>query len=474
MKPANVILSSEGRPHLTDFGMVKDLDLSRSSGLTKTGTFLGTPGFWPPEQADGRLDQVGPASDVYALGATLYAALTGQPPFTGDNVVAVAIATRDDPVVPPSRLRPTLDRALEAIVMRCLEKKPQARYAAAADLSDALERWLAGERRAPRRWLTRLGLLAGSVALLGLTAGLGWRQWTGDAAVASPGDPPKVLPKGETPESYRIGLRANELNKLGVKAYQSGDIHGALALYEEAMALRPDFVSPWWNRGNVRARLGNREGALADYDRAIQLKPDHGRIYATRAYVKWELGDVEGALADYDRCLALAPKDALLYHNRGQLYRRRGELDAALADFNRAIELEPDNTDAVRMRGDVKLGLEDDLGAEADYTAAIEAEPDSWSGWARRGNVRLRLGNNEGALEDLNKALELNADIATAYCNRATARVKLGQPVEAAADLRRFVMLDPTHPNADGAREMLIALEDKIEELRAQQQQRPE
>jgi Protein kinase domain len=167
LKPANVLLDSlSGEPRLTDFGLARDTDLERSK-LTRTGSILGTPGFWPPEQAEGRLEALGPASDVYGLGATLYAALTGQAPFAGESLIECLRAVVELDVVAPSRLAPSLDPTLEAICLRCLEKDPADRYPDAGLLADALDDYCEG---APERAGWRPGVVLAGVAL---TAALG-------------------------------------------------------------------------------------------------------------------------------------------------------------------------------------------------------------------------------------------------------------------------------------------------------------
>ncbi len=150
VKPANVLLARDGTPLLTDFGLAKDLDASRF-GTSVTGRFMGTPGFMPPEQAKGELDHVGPRSDVFGLGATLYAMLTGAAPFDGTNMAEVLMATIERDVKAPSTLRPGLDRELDLLCLRCLEKDPALRYPSAAALQADLERWLAGAPFRPAR-----------------------------------------------------------------------------------------------------------------------------------------------------------------------------------------------------------------------------------------------------------------------------------------------------------------------------------
>jgi serine/threonine protein kinase len=134
-------------PKITDFGLAKRLGVD---GHTQTGSILGTPSYMAPEQAEGRTKEVGPASDVYALGVILYELLTGRPPFKAATVLdTISQVVTDDPV-PPRRLQPRLPVDIETICLKCLQKAPMLRYATAADLADDLGRFLADEPIAAR------------------------------------------------------------------------------------------------------------------------------------------------------------------------------------------------------------------------------------------------------------------------------------------------------------------------------------
>ncbi len=142
LKPANILLTADGAPKVADFGLAKRID--DDSGCTQTGAVLGTPSYMAPEQAAGKPDQVGPAADVYALGALLYQLLTGRPPFLGDTAQETIRQVLHEDPAPPRRLQPRLPRDLENICLKCLQKDPRRRYAGADALADDLQCFLTG------------------------------------------------------------------------------------------------------------------------------------------------------------------------------------------------------------------------------------------------------------------------------------------------------------------------------------------
>ncbi len=143
IKPGNIMLDAAGLPRITDFGLAKRTD--SDSGVTRAGQIIGTPSYMPPEQAGGKNEEVGPLSDVYALGATLYCLLTGHPPFQAASVIDTLRQVEEREPVPPRHLNPALDSDLDTICLKCLEKRPERRYQSASELAADLGRFLNGQ-----------------------------------------------------------------------------------------------------------------------------------------------------------------------------------------------------------------------------------------------------------------------------------------------------------------------------------------
>jgi serine/threonine protein kinase len=165
LKPGNVLLTEDGMPKITDFGLAKRLD--RETARTQSGAILGIPSYMAPEQAEGKRAEVGPAADVYTLGAILYELLTGQPPFQAETPLETVLRVIADEPVPPRRLCVGVPRDLQAVCMKCLAKDPRQRYASAALLAADLRRFMEGK---PVRARYRRG---------------GGRRWWRDRVVAS-------------------------------------------------------------------------------------------------------------------------------------------------------------------------------------------------------------------------------------------------------------------------------------------------
>jgi len=188
LKPGNILVDPAGQPHVTDFGLAMRVRSGAGDGLTGSGAVAGTPGYMAPEQAGGRRDELTTATDVYGLGAILFAMLAGRAPFVGDSLMETLRQVCEREPTPPSRLNPRVGHDLETICLKCLEKEPKRRYGSALALAEDLGRYLRGEPVAARpvgpatrlaMWCRRrpapAALAAGLAAsMVAGAAGVGW------------------------------------------------------------------------------------------------------------------------------------------------------------------------------------------------------------------------------------------------------------------------------------------------------------
>ncbi|MBI5368283.1 MAG: protein kinase [Planctomycetes bacterium] len=418
LKPANVLLDRAGRAFVTDFGLAKEVgcgpgnprELRPLTVVTVAGAALGTPSYMSPEQADGDIEHIGPASDVWSLGVILYEILTGRLPFGEGSPLAILWAILQKEPEPPRRLHPAVPEALEAICLRALAKEAGGRFASGEGVAAALAGWLAAE--APR---------AESAA---------------DAVE-------RLRAQGE---ARLDSLRAAS----GPGGRDTGEVCRQ-ALEDFAAALRIDAQSAaaLAGRADARRKLAQIEAAagrdvredcravVADYTAALERDPRlalarHQRGVAWTALADAELrarGDpspsLRHAIADFDECLRHAPENARALLHRANAWSELGRFEArqradpraafrrALADFDEAFRREPaletaksSRAETWRRLGEAEAGRGGDpapcyAGAEADYRAAIAAG--QAAAWLGLGVVHRLQGRYDEAAADFER-----------------------------------------------------------------------
>jgi tetratricopeptide (TPR) repeat protein len=327
---------SDFSPKVTDFGLAKRLGPQK--GQTQSGAILGTPSYMAPEQAGGRGREVGPAADVYALGAVLYELLTGRPPFKAETPLDTLIQVVSEEPVPPSRLNAKVPRDLETVCLKCLQKSPARRYAAAHDLAEDLRRFLAGEPVSARpagplekaaKWARRRPAVAAlwAVGVAAVLLGGGSLLWWQTARAVRRAQTTRAV---EQVLSEALGLRGRakegtaDVNRWSAALAAAKRADGLLSQGEVDDDLRrrvSDLVAELEAEGRDRRMAQRLEEILL---RKIEIRD--GRFDTTGAD-----RDYAAAFRAYGIDLARLSDEAAARHIRGRPI--RGRLVAGLDDW---------------------------------------------------------------------------------------------------------------------------------------------
>jgi serine/threonine-protein kinase len=358
IKPGNIIVGKHGETLVVDWGLAKawgwsdggtspderPLVPSSASGSAETlpGSALGTPAYMSPEQAAGRLEDLGTRSDVYSLGATLYCLLTGQPPVEADDVGALLRAVQRGEFPPSRRLTSSIDRALEAVCLKAMALRPEDRYPSPRALSDDLERWLADEpvtawreplSRRLRRWSrrNRTAVTTAAGALLALLAGLG-----AVAAVQTKANAELRAANRRVEERYGLAVEAIKTFHTGVSEdfllkedqfkelrnrllKSAADFYGKLSALlgrETSFASRRSLADSNFELAALTGRVGRTEDALVAHRAVLAAREDLAKA------LEADLG------AKADVCRSLTEVAALLHTT--------GKIEDAITTYRRA------------------------------------------------------------------------------------------------------------------------------------------
>jgi serine/threonine protein kinase len=325
LKPGNVILDDRGEPYVTDFGLAKRVQAD--SELTQSGAILGTPAYMAPEQASGKRGMITIATDVYGLGAILYALLTGRAPFGGESPVETLEQVRERKPESPSKLNPRVPRDLETIALKCLEKQPARRYASAEALADDLRRYLSGESILARpvwlatkawMWCKRRPALSGLASALALALLIALsiegarRRETEDRKTAES----NFMMAQTAVEDYLTSVSENILLKehdsVDIRSLRKELLKNALKYYERFVnersndpALREPLASAYFRVGEIAEQIESRERAIKAFRSAqtiweslVKANPGNDELSGRLAKCHLAIGKQQAALGD--------------------------------------------------------------------------------------------------------------------------------------------------------------------------------
>ena len=294
---------------------------------------------------------------------------------------------------------------------------------------------------------------------------------------AGPPLPPPAGADAVGAEALRLCAAAT---RSGITAAEWGNLEQAVGHFKHAYELNPsepttrrNLVIAYNQRGNDYARNGQDELAIADYDAAIALDPEYAESYNNRGVTHTHLGQRELAFADYTTAMTLAPYGTAAYLNRGNHYVRSGEPETAVADYTMAIELDGYDAAAYNSRGNAHIHSEQYDAAIEDFNITLAFYPDHAIAHTDRGNAYALKGDNAGAIADYTAAIAAQDDYPVSFLNRGYAYVVEGEYEKAVADFDRAITLYPDcRPAYDGV-DQAARLRDEIAEYDRMVAERP-
>ncbi len=483
IKPGNVLLTSEGRPMITDFGLAKQLD--SASHLTKTGTALGTPSYMAPEQAEGDARKVDHRADVYGLGAVLYHLLCGFAPFKGDTTVQTLykVLTQDAPR--PTRVVPSIPAEVETICLKAMEKSIPRRYQSAAELAQDIERYLHGEPILAQRptFAQQLGrrLKRHRVATVTVALSLafvGWITWDkmDESRLARRQQEDLARQLQQITETKRREYERekrkieDQMKALLANPGGKGGVPGTVPSASDDPSTPEELL----RRGLKFKQEKHLEQAVRDFSSGLAMEPTDAAtaagLLAHRAFTYIEMAKADLALADLDRLLehdeleAGTRLAARIY--RGLLRLERDEFQAAVDDLTAALALDPTNRSALVHRGIALVQAAQYDAAMADFDRTLAdpgAEPpDRLRALIFRALCHHGRRDYKRAVDDGNLALQIDPTSTQALTNRGIAHLCGGDIDRAIADLERAISLAPSDPFATPALELARKLQNRL------------
>ncbi|MGE0707241.1 MAG: protein kinase [Planctomycetota bacterium] len=482
LKPANVLLDTDGHPKVTDFGLAKQID--HKSMLTRTGAVVGTPFYMPPEQAKGDVD-IDQRADVYALGVILYELLTLKLPFHGETTMEVYHKILEEEPIPPRKHDSRVDRDVNTIVLKAMEKDVTRRYQTAEDLADDIQRYLDGDpikarplgpvgkliKRAKKNMPV---VVVGSVTVVALSLALGL-IWLRNQQALEVEREINMKHEWDTfvTEVDNQCINARSQISSGVARQKERDPQGALAELEEAERilddlprLKKDFTN-WNGEDRILGHLDAKSPETSAIYREIYLQI--GRSYAmpganqdlkkAQGFFEKGLGRcdapswAEAAADEKEEAARAALKTQVgtdklqLRLEIGKVKALEGDIAAALKTFQEILEADSKHKPARLEMGRVHDRAGDHLKAIACFSDVIEQDSKTLLAYLYRGQTLYTLGRYQESFEDFQKVLDLKDDSFEGYIWLGRAHQALLHYGEAQDALTEAIDITPSLPD---------------------------
>ncbi|WP_372369528.1 protein kinase [Candidatus Uabimicrobium sp. HlEnr_7] len=511
IKPSNIMITKDGNPKVMDFGLAKIIN---EQELSKTGDVLGTLGYMAPEQLNGKATE---KSDIYALGATMYKALTNRSIYSGNSYQSILFQILKKEIIPPRHLNPDISVYLEAVCLKCLAKKERRRYESFRALALELKNLKHQRPILARKYsvwdsvghfINEHRVICGSlaIALISLISCLviavfalktvkeqqqktnvarkeaekNWKSLQkSNLEIKSLNSAMIEFVKNIKQSSYHSVLATEEIVKPLVVVFsqsvylktaeeykflrglilgQSKEVeHLYQAILDYTKEIQKNSNSDiYTNRGIVYFRLKKYKEALSDYNKAIEINDYNSRAYNSRGRIHALQKQYGKAIKDYDKSILRNPKNLKALNNRAFLYKEMKEYKKSLIDYNKIIDLSPKLYYAYQNRSQVYKEQGKYKLALKDCDIAIKLKPDNAFAYNNKGENLFYLQKYKEALHHYDKSIFLNSQNSYAYKNRGDLHYHKERYKLAIKDWKSAIFLN--HPQEKLLKEKIIKL----------------